>query len=134
MSITIEEGRRYVRRDGQITGTLIKCINPHFPWRDKENKSNYTNNGFYFGEKELHNKDIISEFIESTPDLVNQPPHYKKDGMECIDVIKAALTPDEYAGFLKGNAIKYLFRHHEKGTPEQDLQKAQWYINRITKS
>jgi len=37
------------------------------------------------------------------------------------------LSPDEYAGFLRGNVIKYLARYKEKGGV-QDLEKAQQYL------
>ena len=40
-------------------------------------------------------------------DMVNSPSHYQLDGFEAIDIIKAALTPEEYRGYLKGNALKY---------------------------
>ena len=35
-----------------------------------------------------------------TDDLVNNPPHYKYNskGVECIEAIEAALTPEEYRG------------------------------------
>lgn len=57
------------------------------------------------------------------------PDHYQRDGIECIDAIKAAvqnLTGDE--AYCTGNAIKYLWRWKEKGG-KTDLKKAMWYIN-----
>jgi len=57
------------------------------------------------------------------------PDHYQRDGVECIDAIKAAvqnLTGDE--AYCTGNAIKYLWRWKEKGG-KTDLKKAMWYIN-----
>ena len=45
-------------------------------------------------------------------DLVNNPSHYTQGGIECIDAIKASMSDEEYAGFLKGNALKYLWRYH----------------------
>jgi hypothetical protein len=63
-------------------------------------------------------------------DLVNQPPHYNQGGVECIEAIKASMSPEEFQGYLKGNAIKYLWRYrHKNGV--QDLQKANWYNNRL---
>jgi hypothetical protein len=63
------------------------------------------------------------------PDYVNNPPHYTKGEIECIDAIKAALTPEEFAGFCKGNALKYVWRERHKGGPES-LAKAVWYLDR----
>ena len=42
---------------------------------------------------------------------------------------KAALG-DSFCGFLRGNAIKYLWRFDRKGGAE-DLRKARWYIDRL---
>jgi Protein of unknwon function (DUF3310) len=60
-------------------------------------------------------------------DEVNHPPHYAANpsGVECIDVV-------EHLGFLRGNAIKYLWRAGEKPgvDPRVDLRKAAWYIYR----
>jgi hypothetical protein len=59
------------------------------------------------------------------------PAHYQRNGgMECIDAIEAMVAgwPPETA-YRLGNALKYLWRHREKGGSES-LQKAQWYIAR----
>ena len=56
-------------------------------------------------------------------DNVNHPSHYAKGGVECIDAIKSSMTPEAFAGFCKGNVIKYVFRYENKGGV-QDLQKA----------
>jgi len=63
-------------------------------------------------------------------DLVNHPDHYNAGDIECIDAIEAALTPEEFAGFCKGNAIKYIWRMNNKGGRES-LAKARWYVNRL---
>lgn len=63
-------------------------------------------------------------------DNVNNPAHYQGDGIECIDAIQAQMTPEEYAGYLKGNCVKYLWRYRDKGGKES-LLKAQWYLARL---
>lgn len=67
-------------------------------------------------------------------DPVNSPSHYKlnAEGVECIDAIKASMSPLEYQGYLKGNAMKYLWRFRYKHHPVQDLKKAQWYLVKLT--
>lgn len=62
-------------------------------------------------------------------DKIN-PSHYKQGKIECIDAIEAAMTKEEFIGYLRGNAIKYNWRFRHKGGLE-DLKKAQWYINRL---
>ena len=63
-------------------------------------------------------------------DLVNHPPHYCHGGIECIDAIAAALTPEEFRGFCKGNLIKYTYRERHKGGDES-IRKAIWYANKL---
>ena len=63
-------------------------------------------------------------------DPVNQPEHYRQGEIECIDAIEAALTPEEFAGYCKGNLIKYAWRERHKGGKES-LMKAQWYLARL---
>ena len=65
-----------------------------------------------------------------SPDMVNSPSHYQLDGLEAIDIIKASLTADEYLGYLKGNALKYMLREPFKGNPAQDVAKAKWHLSR----
>ena len=71
--------------------------------------------------------------IKEIPDEVHHPKHYtsSENGIECIDTIQAALTPEEFRGFCKGNALKYVWREKLKGK-DTDLQKANWYLSRIT--
>jgi hypothetical protein len=64
--------------------------------------------------------------------MVNHPPHYSQGGIECIDAIQAALTPEEFRGYCKGNALKYTWRERIKGQDES-LKKALWYLERSQK-
>jgi hypothetical protein len=64
-------------------------------------------------------------------DPVNSPEHYRQGGIECIDAIEAALTPEEFRGYCKGNALKYIWRERSKGRPVEDLQKSVWYLERV---
>ena len=62
-------------------------------------------------------------------EAVNHPNHYQ-GANECIDVIRAMLTPEEFKGFLKGNSIKYRFRSEMKNGDE-DIKKAEWYETKL---
>lgn len=64
-------------------------------------------------------------------DPVNQPSHYAAGGVECIDAMREALSPEEFRGFCKGNAMKYVWREARKNG-DQDLQKAIWYLRMAT--
>ena len=56
--------------------------------------------------------------VNPAEDAVNHPPHYNKGGIECIDAIQAALTPEEFRGYCKGNIIKYSWRERHNGGNE----------------
>lgn len=71
-------------------------------------------------------------WMPEQPDPVNHPPHYTQGGIECIDAIQAALTPEEFRGYCKGNAIKYVWRERHKGGAES-VAKAAWYLDRMNK-
>ena len=61
------------------------------------------------------------------------PDHYK-GAVECIDAIAVATEGLQgVEAFCTGNAIKYLWRWKKKNGRE-DLEKAQWYINRLLRS
>lgn len=66
-----------------------------------------------------------------SPDPVDHPAHYADTcSLECIDVMELILGDDHFAGFLLGNAFKYLWRHKHKGGKE-DLRKAKWYLDKF---
>jgi len=70
---------------------------------------------------------IVEEHFPITmqADPVNHPEHYKVGGIETIDFIEG-----KNLGYNLGNAVKYISRADHKGNRLQDLQKAQWYLNR----
>lgn len=63
-------------------------------------------------------------------DAVNHPSHYKAGGIEAIDYIQAKLSPEEFAGYCRGNMLKYISRVGLKDDAAQDMRKALWYGER----
>ena len=63
-------------------------------------------------------------------DTVNAPSHYASGEIECIDAIRAQMTAEQFAGYLRGNVAKYLWRYEHKGGVES-LRKAEWYLRRL---
>lgn len=66
------------------------------------------------------------------------PKHYKRGAIECIDAIQASLSKEQFKGYLKASAIKYLWRYEQKNKGNQDkivedLQKADWFLQRLIK-
>lgn len=60
-----------------------------------------------------------------------RPSYYTEGEIECIDAIRAIMSPQEFRAFLRGTALKYIWRLENKGRPLEDAQKAQWYIGRL---
>lgn len=61
------------------------------------------------------------------PDNINHPTHYTQGGVECIQAIRASMSADAFAGYCKGNVLKYVWRYEHKGGAE-DLEKAKVYL------
>lgn len=77
------------------------------------------------------NHDMLKAHLNEklVSDNVHAPDHYKLRGLdiEAIDVIRGALTEDEFRGFCKGNVLKYTIREgHKNG--DEDLKKAKKYL------
>lgn len=62
------------------------------------------------------------------------PDHYKDGDIECIDAMEACATKEQFIGYLRLNAMKYLWRYGKKGDPREQINKAQWYLNRLTET
>jgi hypothetical protein len=56
--------------------------------------------------------------------------HYVNMGVQPWKAMEAWMSPEAFAGFLRGNAIKYLARADKKGGVE-DLKKARHYLNKL---
>ena len=65
-------------------------------------------------------------------DAVNNPDHYNTGNIECIEAIEESMSSVAFKGYLKGNCIKYLWRYDYKGKQVEDLEKAGWYLLRLT--
>lgn len=67
-------------------------------------------------------------------DYVAHPSHYTQGAIECIDALEAALSREEFIGFLRGNVIKYQWRLRHKGRAVEDVKKSIWYAERLAKT
>jgi len=68
---------------------------------------------------------LVTNLRQGKADNVNHPAHYKSGGIETIDFIEA-----KKLDYHLGNVVKYITRSDLKGNKLEDLQKAQWYLNR----
>lgn len=63
---------------------------------------------------------------------VNHPERYGGDTTyECIKVLEAWMPTEQYKGFLRGNALKYLCRVGKKDETVQELKKARFYLEKL---
>jgi hypothetical protein len=74
-------------------------------------------------------KDFEKGLNANAKDNIN-PEHYKSKSKETIERLQDNLTQGEFKGYLKGNILKYLDRYEHKNGVE-DLNKAQWYLNKL---
>ena len=70
--------------------------------------------------------------LEWEEDVVNKPSHYNTGNIECIEAIEESMSSVAFKGYLKGNCLKYLWRYDYKGKQVEDLNKATWYLNKLT--
>lgn len=77
-------------------------------------------------------KAMVTEELDEAVDVVNKPQHYNTGNIECIEAIQESMSAEAYKGYLKGNCLKYLWRYDYKGKPSEDLEKAGWYLARLT--
>ena len=64
---------------------------------------------------------------------IDHPAHYNQNGIECFDVIKAAIGVDGFKNFCEGNLIKYAYRMRIKGQYLDDLVKIRNYADELIK-
>lgn len=62
-------------------------------------------------------------------DMVNHPQHYTQAEKETIDEMVILFGYEATINFCVLNAYKYKVRAPFKGKMEEDLKKADWYIN-----
>lgn len=83
---------------------------------------------------DMHNAEsTLVQTLENAFDAENKAvrdpvPHYQRGGLECIDAMRAISTPEEFRGYLKLTAFKYLWRLGEKDLPVKEAKKAKDYI------
>jgi hypothetical protein len=70
--------------------------------------------------------DVHNEKEESALDLQVGGDHYKGCGIQPVEYIHA-----NKLGYLEGNVIKYITRHHTKGEGKKDIEKAIHYAQLI---
>lgn len=66
-------------------------------------------------------------------EMVDHPKHYNTGKREVIEEMRILFGDEQVAAFCKLNAYKYLRRADYKGKKEEDLKKAEWYMDYVAK-
>ena len=74
---------------------------------------------------------ITQNTNEEKPDMVNHPKHYTSGtlGIEVINTMEMCSTEEEFMGYLRCNALKYISRFENKNGLE-DVKKCAWYVKK----
>lgn len=74
---------------------------------------------------------ITQNTNEEKPDMVNHPKHYTSGtlGIEVINTMEMCTTREEFIGYLRCNALKYISRFENKNGLE-DVKKCAWYVKK----
>lgn len=59
------------------------------------------------------------------------PAHYHHNGIDVIRFSELQFEETELRGFYRINVLKYTTRFDKKGSPVEDLKKAQFYLNKL---
>lgn len=79
--------------------------------------------------EELDSKKGWKKWEKDENSAVNHPKHYQNEGgLETIDEMILLFGLEETMIFCKLNAWKYRARASKKGSEQEDLDKANWYI------
>lgn len=74
---------------------------------------------------------ITQNSDKEKPDMVNHPKHYTSGtlGIEVINTMEMCSTEEEFMGYLRCNALKYISRFENKNGLE-DVKKCAWYVKK----
>ena len=73
------------------------------------------------------NPDLATDIDNNKAKNPNSKHYELWENFEAIDVIKLALTDEEYKGFLKGNILKYQLRLGKKDEVSKEIEKIEDY-------
>lgn len=144
-----EKSYKWIARDRD--GELYRYDNP--PLKDGLTDSWSGENPYPFNDDEGHfdylkwtdkeplrievtevNTNIVKEHFKGLsykPNSATQPSHYHTGSIDPIAFGEENFSQEEMKGFYRMNAIKYISRYDKKGTPMEDLEKAEFYIRKL---
>jgi hypothetical protein len=70
---------------------------------------------------------------DTNNEMVDHPSHYNQFKREVIEEMRLLFGDEAVKSFCKLNAYKYMRRADYKGKKEEDLAKAEWYMDYLDK-
>lgn len=127
--LTFKEGQTYICKDSYASNWIEG--NEYKTEYDEISDCYviYDELGIVFFDWELNNSRHVLKLKEetTTSDLLDNQPHYKKQRIEPIILMRKNFCKEEFTGFLQGNVLKYMLRYKDKNGLE-DLKKAKTYL------
>ena len=137
--LKIEVGKRYVRRDGEITGVIVRSeIEPMYPYMDSSTDHTYMDTGVYYEFKPFHPLDLTTEYIEGSKETPEEDKTLftpiNLDSLSDDDAIELENVFRKYSYYLAwrrkekfwesmGETQGMLKCRHEKDTQKMLLEK-----------
>lgn len=132
--LKIKVGKRYVRRDGEITGIIVRSEEePKYPYMDSSTGFTYMYTGVYYELDPFHSFDLITEYIECPEDKTLFTP-INLDNLSDDDALELENVFRKYSYYLAwkrrekfwesmGETQGMLKCRHEKDTQKMLLEK-----------
>lgn len=119
----------------QVAHVEVEWMNSDLTCIDVDFNTGYCPNCEDFNDHLMFPKSVWNEIRQAhtSDDNVNHPSHYTQGGIECIEAIRASMSPEAFQGYCKGNVMKYIWRSAMKNGLE-DLKKAQVYLGWMIES
>ena len=120
-----------VRFDGLTVGEVVYGFENWLP--DYAKSDNWTEHTDDSGWVQVPNPDLVADIDNNKAKNPNSKHYELWENFEAIDVIKLALTDEEYKGFLKGNILKYQLRLGKKDDVSKEIEKIKDYQRELNK-
>ena len=119
--------------EDRIYGTKIKESFTNLNLEEIDPELFIRTNGSCTEWKQIPNLDLVTDIDNNKAKNPNSKHYELWENFEAIDVIKLALTDEEYKGFLKGNILKYQLRLGKKDDVSKEIEKIKDYQRELNK-
>ena len=101
----------------------------HYGYESRKESTKNCNINDGKGCKYCWDREIPGTEKQETNEMVNHPAHYNTGKREVIEEMRILFGDEQVRSFCKLNAYKYIRRAEHKGSPLEDIKKAEWYMD-----